>query len=431
MPRVRRLVVLAACFGALWCAPGAFAANWCGSGETQTDRPDLVMGQQVHAIVALPADAPDTFVDDANRLQNDVDSMNAWWVTQDPTRVPRWDVAAFPTGTCLDISFVRLPDPAATYSVATGGVASSTFSRISGYLQSAGFSNAGKDYLVYADGFGAPTDGVCGTGAGVFDQGRGFAMVWLRACGVPTDAVATHELLHAFGALPAGAPHACPGDTGHPCDSPTDVLYPYASGAPLTSYVLDFNHDDYYAHSGSWIDIQDSLFLHLLNVPAVPLSIAVSGGGVVQSDVPGVNCAASCTSQWDPGWHVGLVPVPNAGRRFVRWGGDCSGPDICTLALDAAKSVTAVFGPSTVRVRVRVSGKGKVACSPSCSTSFPAGAALRLTAHAAKGWRFTGWTGTCKGKALVCRPTTEAAVTAHATFVKKPVAKKPKAKKKR
>ncbi|HVW87978.1 MAG TPA: hypothetical protein VHC01_00800, partial [Gaiellaceae bacterium] len=154
---MRRLVVLAACFGALWCAPGAFAANWCGSGETQTDRPDLVMGQQVHAIVALPADAPDTFVDDANRLQNDVDSMNAWWVTQDPTRVPRWDVATFPTGTCLDVSFVRLPDPAATYSVATGGVASSTFSRISGYLQSAGFSNAGKDYLVYADGFGAQT----------------------------------------------------------------------------------------------------------------------------------------------------------------------------------------------------------------------------------------------------------------------------------
>ena len=39
---MRRLVVLAACFGALWCAPGAFAANWCGSGETTVDRPDLV-----------------------------------------------------------------------------------------------------------------------------------------------------------------------------------------------------------------------------------------------------------------------------------------------------------------------------------------------------------------------------------------------------
>src|SRR6185437_2176628 len=101
-------------------------------------------------------------------------------------------------------------------------------------------------------------------------------------------------------------------------------------------------------------------------------------------------------------------------------------PDICTLTLTAAKSVTALFGPNKVPVRVRVSGKGKVACYPYCSLSFPAGTALRLTPHAAKGWRFTGWTGACKGKALVCRPTTDAAVTAHATFVKKPVAKKPK-----
>jgi hypothetical protein len=425
---VRRLVVLAACFGALWCAPGAFAANWCGSGETNVDRPDLVTAQQVHAIVALPADAPDTFVDDANHLQNDVDSIDAWWTGQDPSREPRWDVATFPAGSCLDISFVRLPDPAATYSVSTGPQASDTFTRIGSYLSSAGFSDTGKDYLVYADGFGASSDEVCGTGSGVFDQGRGFAMVWLRACGVPTDAVAAHELLHAFGALPDGAPHACPGDSAHPCDSPTDVLYPYASGAPLTSYVLDFNHDDYYDHSGSWDDIQDSVFLHLLNVPAVPLTVAVSGGGAVQSDEPGVDCTTSCASQWDPGWHVGLVPVPNAGRRFVRWTGDCTGTGVCTLTLEAAKSVAAVFGPRLVPVRVRVSGNGKVACYPECSPSFPAGTALRLTAHAAKGWRFTGWTGACKGKALVCRPTTDAAVSAHATFAKKPVAKKPKKK---
>ena len=428
---MRRLVVLAACFGALWCAPGALAANWCGSGETAADRPDLVTAQQVHAVVALPADSPDTFVDDANRLQNDVDSITSWWAGQDPTRVPRWDIASFGGVSCLDISFVRLPDPASSYSVTTGSQASVTFSRIGGFLSSAGFSNPAKDYLVYVDGFGAPTDQVCGTGAGQFDQGGGFAMVWLQACGVPTDAVGAHELLHAFGALPAGAPHACPGDSGHPCDSPTDVLYPYASGAPLTSYVLDFNHDDYYGHSGSWNDIQDSVFLHLLNVPAVPLTVAVTGGGLVRSSIPGVDCSGTCTSQWDPGWQVDLTPYPPAARRFIRWEGGCTGatPD-CTLTLAAAQSVTAVFGPRFVPVRVGVTGHGKVVCYPDCSPRFPAGTALRLTAHALKGWKFLRWSGACTGTALVCRLPTDAAVTAHATFKKLPV-KKPKAKKRR
>jgi hypothetical protein len=428
---VRRLLILGAVCGALWCAPGALAGNWCGTGSTAADRPDAVTGQQVHAIVALPSDAPDTFLDDANRLQNDVDSIDAWWVTQDATREPRWDVAAYPGGTCLDISFVRLPDPASSYSVATSGAASSTFQRLGTFLEASGYSSPYKDYLVYTDGFGEANDLVCGTGAGTFDSGTGFAMVWLRACGVPTDAVAAHEMLHELGALPIGAPHACPGDTGHPCDSPTDVLYPYASGGPLTSYVLDFNHDDYYAHSGAWDDIQDSLFLHPLGVPTVPLQVTLSGGsGDVQSDVPGVDCTTACTTQWDPKWHVDLEAVPAAKSRFLHWSGACVGTGDCSLTLDAAKSVTAVFGPKFVPVRVGVSGKGTVACAPRCSTSFPAGTALRLTAHAGKGWKFTGWTGACKGKALVCRPVTDYALSAHATFKKLPVVKK-KAKKKR
>ena len=39
--------------------------------------------------------------------------------------------------------------------------------------------------------------------------------------------VAAHELIHNFGALSTGAPHACPEDDGHPCDSTSDILYPF------------------------------------------------------------------------------------------------------------------------------------------------------------------------------------------------------------
>ena len=138
---------------------------------------------------------------------------------------------------------------------------------------------------------------------------------------MPTDTIATHELLHALGAVPPGDPHTCPGDSGHPCDSPTDVLYPYASGGPLTSLVLDFNHDDYYGHSGSWPDIQDSLWLHRLDLPQESLALAFSGAGRITSDLPGVDCIAVCATQWDQGAVVTLTAAPAATDRFVQLDG--------------------------------------------------------------------------------------------------------------
>ena len=134
-------------------------------------------------------------------------------------------------------------------------------------------------------------------------------MVFLNGCpDVPDDSVQAHELLHAFGALPQGAPNWCRAspvdggpDTGHPCDSPTDVLYPLTDGRPLQQQVLDFNHDDYYAHSGSWPDIQDTVFLHHLNTPEEALGVSVSGRGLVTSDLPGVDCTASCSYAVGPG----------------------------------------------------------------------------------------------------------------------------------
>ena len=58
---MRRLLVLLVVAGALWGAPGAFAAGWCGSGESADDRPDATTGAQIHAIWAVPADGADTF----------------------------------------------------------------------------------------------------------------------------------------------------------------------------------------------------------------------------------------------------------------------------------------------------------------------------------------------------------------------------------
>jgi List-Bact-rpt repeat protein len=413
---VRRLVLLLIAGSALWLAPGTFAAGWCGTGESSTDRPDVTTGQQIHAVVVVPADGADTFATDAPRLANDVDSLSAWWTGQDLTRVPRFDQAVFPTGTCLDISFLRLTDASAALRPAN-----TAFERVSRALESSGFASTYKKYYVYYDGPSVQTN-VCGTGGGDFSSGPAFAIVWLQGCpNVASDAIGAHELVHALGALPAGAPHACPNDPGHPCDGlpSEDVLYPTTDGRPLQQQVLDVGRDDYYGHSGTWDDLQDSLWLRHLDVPQVPLSVAMTGAGSVASDLPGLDCGAPCTTQWDQGAFVTLEAVPGDGQRFVRWTGSCIGNGNCAVTLTQPQSVTAVFGPLVVAVKVTTKGRGTVRCTPACSRSFTAGDPLTLRAVPAKGWKFASWSGACKGSRPVCRPATDFALSARATFRRK------------
>jgi hypothetical protein len=425
---MRKGLVLVVFAATLWLAPGALASGWCGGGETSADRPDVVTGQQVHAVVAVPSDGTDAFATDAGRLADDVTSMLTWWRGQDPTRVPRYDQATFGAANCLDISFLRLPEPSAAYA---GAGASVAFARVATDLANAGLANPYKKYLVYFDGPAVQED-VCGTGAGDFADGPSYAVVWLQGCaGVPTDGVATHELLHAFGALPEGAPHACApadGGTGHPCDSSTDVLYPFTSGAPLSTQVLDFNHDDYYAHSGTWIDIQDSLWLQRVDVPQVALTVSRAGAvaGEIQSDVPGVDCTAACRTLWGQGSQISLTASPSQSTRFVRWAGGCAGDGDCSLTLTQATSVVAVFGPLRIPLRLSVTGKGRIACTPRCGKTATAGNALIFQAVATKGWKFKRWTGACKGKSAFCEPATDFALTTRAVFARVHVAKKKK-----
>jgi hypothetical protein len=406
---------------ALWGAPGAFAAGWCGSGESAVDRPDATTGAQIHAIWAVPADSPDTFATGAGKMADDLAALSAWWVGQDPTRTPRIDNAVFPTGTCADISFVRLPEPASSFIGADN-----SFNSIQNDLATMGFGNLFKKYLVYFDGPVVEAN-ICGTGAGNFGSGPSFAVLWLAGCpDVPSDATATHELLHALGALPEGAPNACTAannpvgpvaDPGHPCDSPTDVLYPVSNGTPLAQLVLDYNHDDYYAHSGAWDDIQDSDWMHVLAAPAVPLALKISGAGTVASVVPGLACATSCLTQWDGGSSTQLNEMPATGKRFVGWSGACTGKNACSVTLGGPVSVSATFGPARIPVALGHAGKGTVTCTPRCGKTFAGGARLILRAVPANGWKFKSWTGDCaKARIATCRPITDFHVRARAIF---------------
>jgi Divergent InlB B-repeat domain len=79
----------------------------------------------------------------------------------------------------------------------------------------------------------------------------------------------------------------------------------------------------------------------LLRVTAEQLG----GSGTVTSSPAGINCGTTCSARFDPNTTVTLTARPDRGSRFLGWGQACSGKTRCTVTIDAAKSVTARFGP--------------------------------------------------------------------------------------
>ncbi len=394
-------------------------ATWCGTPSAVDARPNAVAGQPVHWVYVYPLDGEDRFSTFASAMQTDVETIDAWWRGQDPTRAPRSDLTQFACGVQLDLSSVRLQ-----LSGSQLGAPDAPFDLIWDALLVAGFDSDYAKYVVYYDG-PIGNENICGAGA-TAPRSLGMAMVFVRSCpGVTSAEVAAHELVHTMGAVPNGAPHMCPPpDDGHTCDNDRDLMYPFSDGTPLTGLALDPDRDDYYGHAGSWTDIQDSPWLVQLDRQA-PLTLTVSGPGSVVADVPGLECSQSCTTTWNSGTRLVLTPTPGQGAKLVRWSGACSGAALCAVTVGAGSAATAFFAPASYRLSLRVSGRGSVRnsssgipCRARCATQVPSHSQLRLTATPAKGWKLKTWTGACHGKRLVCTLPMTASTSARAVFAR-------------
>jgi hypothetical protein len=412
--------VLAACLAAL-AVPSIAAARpapvtWCGTDEVADDRvPDVEVtsSSEVRFVYAVPADGADNFKTYASGIATDAQWISDWWQQQDASRVPRFDRYSFPGCTTrfggLDIGFVRLPHPGSFY------LADETpADELDGDLGT--LMPQPQKTIVYYDG-PSKNGRVCGVTNYLADHdgGRfGIAYVLLQSgCGLSPPGgggsaeVATHELLHNLGAAQPQAPHICPQSSGHPCDSATDILYPFlGNGSTLDVVTLDFGRDDYYAHGGTWWDVQDSAWLE--HLPQFPLTLSVSGSGtlIARAGTVALPCDTGCQNVvLDNGTTVTLSAVPESGWTVGSWTGGCTGVSLsCTLTLSAATAATVTFVRVPARVSVSLSGKGKVtsaprgiACARTCVHLFPGGTNVRLTATPAKGWRFAGWSGACTG----------------------------------
>jgi Divergent InlB B-repeat domain len=436
---LRRAAILAVLLllcgtAALASAPRAVADTWCGS-PSATDRPDTLGGDLVHIVYAVPSDGPDRFQERVPSIITDLSLIDAWWRRQDPTREPRFDFTTVPGCSSrfgqLDVTSARAGEPASAFVSPDGRLL-----RLATDLAQV-LNDPTKKYLVYFDSPASLPGNICGT-AFVNARRGSTGAVWLApnlagfpGCGTVGNGgyyakTAAHELTHTLGALdtssPTGPPHPCPGDPGHPCDSPNDVLYPGGFGIDLDDYFLDVGHDDYYGHSGSWFDVQDSTWLAHLNAGLRRVTVELVGGATgasVSSDPPGISCPPTCAQDFDADMPISLMDAPGEGFRLVGWGGDCSGAAPCAVPTGRAVTITATFAPIRYEVVIRVTGRGRVtsrprglvACPGRCRGTLSYGASSRLVPTPAKGYRFVRWGGDCSGR-RACVVDSEASVTA-------------------
>jgi|HubBroStandDraft_6_1064221.scaffolds.fasta_scaffold17257_2 streptogramin lyase len=165
---------------------------------------------------------------------------------------------------------------------------------------------------------------------------------------------------------------------------------------------------------------------------ALTVSETGSGSGLVTSSPSGIDCSSTrsnCSASYAYGTQVTLTASAAARSSFAGWsGGGCSGTETCQITLSADTPVTATFNvnPPTRMLSVGLSGGGSgtvtsspsgINCGSTCSASFDIGTQITLSAAAANGSTFAGWSGgSCVG-ASSCALTLNADTTVTAGFI--------------
>ena len=167
------------------------------------------------------------------------------------------------------------------------------------------------------------------------------------------------------------------------------------------------------------------------------LTVTKSGTGSGTVSGGGINCGTNCsqdTQDYDEGTDVTLTASAAAGSTFAGWTGACSGTNPCVISMDGDRSVTATFNeqasppppppPTTHTLTVAKSGTGAgtvtsspsgISCGSDCSQGYTVGTDVTLTASAASGSTFSGWSGACSGTGP-CNVSMDGARSVTATF---------------
>lgn len=157
---------------------------------------------------------------------------------------------------------------------------------------------------------------------------------------------------------------------------------------------------------------------------------AGTGSGTVTSGDGTVNCGSTCAKSVTSGTPVTLTATPAASSTFSSWSG-CSSASgaTCNVTVSAATTVTATFTPLAAGLGVGLGGSGTgtvtsndgvINCPGTCSSLYPTGTVLTLTATAGSGSTFKQWGAACapSGTNPSCGVTLNSAQSVTATFSK-------------
>jgi hypothetical protein len=142
------------------------------------------------------------------------------------------------------------------------------------------------------------------------------------------------------------------------------------------------------------------------------ISKAGTGTGTVTSDPAGINCGDDCSETYAENTEIALTAQADAGSTFAGWSGDadCSGG---AVTMNSDVNCTATFTLNTYSLTVNKTGTGSGTVGGGGTYNY--GTSHDITAVAAAGSTFSGWSGACTGINPTCHITmdTNKSVTAH------------------
>ena len=161
-------------------------------------------------------------------------------------------------------------------------------------------------------------------------------------------------------------------------------------------------------------------------IDTLPVTVTIAGSGTVTSTPGGIDCGDDCTERYLPGTALQLHATAAAGSRFTGWSGACAHTNAdCAFDVTAGITATATFVQRfTLTVTTTAGGSvsaniAGISCGADCTEDFDSGASVGLTATAAAGNTFSGWSGACSGTGA-CTVTMSQARTVSAAFTANP-----------